>query len=138
MAKRAGLAIDEVLLITGSGPEEMTAGFFVVDKDANGAWTVEQLDCISSCGIVIHDGLLYRVLCSAPGFASSGELLVYDVTGVVAYRRIDGLVDPHGLVWTGAQLAVPCPAENRIALLDRFGTVAEWILLPGTGDAWHV
>jgi hypothetical protein len=133
-----GLATDEVLLITGSGPEEMTAGFFVVDKDANGVWTVEQLDSISSCGIVIHDGLLYRVLCSAPGFASSGELLVYDVTGVVAYRRIDGLVDPHGLVWTGAHLAVPCPAENRIALLDRLGTVAEWILLPGTGDAWHV
>lgn len=132
-----GAAADEVLLVTGSGPDR-SGGFFVVDRDANGVWTVEELDRIRSFGITCHDGLLYRMLCAASTTPASAELLVYDAAGVVEYRRLDRLVDPHGIVWTGTQFAVPSPAANGIAFLDRLGTIANWIALPGTGDAWHV
>lgn len=133
----SGVRRDNVLLVTGSGPDT-TGWFFVLDRDSRGAWVVEQLDEVASFGIAVHGGSLFRMLSSAVGNGSGAELLVYDETGVVAYRRIDGLVDPHGIVWTGKHFAVPSPPENGIALLDRFGTIAEWIRLPGTGDAWHV
>ena len=130
-------AADEVLLVTGSGPDR-SGGFFVVDRDPDGSWTVEQLDRIRSFGITCEHGFLYRMLGPDSNAPAGAELLVYDAVGVVEYRRIDSLVDPHGIVWTGSHFAVPSPAQNGIALMDRCGAVADWIRLPGTGDAWHV
>ena len=127
---------EEVVIITGVGPDT-TGWLLVLDRDVNGAWRLERLDEINSVGLTLHDGLVYRVLCSG-GDGSPGELMVYDAAGVVAYRRVDGLVDPHAMVWDGKHFAVPCPAVNGIAMLDRFGTVSDWIGLPGHGDAWHV
>jgi hypothetical protein len=99
---------------------------------------VEHLDALPSFGIAVHDGVLYRALCSAPGIGSSAELLLYDHAGVVSYRRLDGVVDPHGIDWDGSRFVIPCPAVNALALLDAWGTIAGWIRLPGSGDAWHV
>jgi len=128
---------EDVLLVTGCGPDT-TGWFFLIDRDGRGRWSVEQIDGLPSFGIAVHDGVLYRMLCSAPGIGSSAELLVYDHEGVVSYRRLDGVVDPHGIVWDGSRFVIPCPAVNGLALLDASGTIAGWIRLPGTGDAWHV
>jgi acetolactate synthase-1/2/3 large subunit len=126
-----------MLVAAGSGPD-VNGWLFAIDKAATPAPVVEELDHLSSSGIVALDDRVYRVLSSPSEANASGDFIVYDTSGVVVYRRVDGLADSHGLVWDGTSFIVPCSFTNEIFWLSPAGeTVRVW-RAPGEGDAWHI
>jgi len=125
---------EEILLVVGSGPN--SAGWLIaVEGD-----TWERIDSLDSGGIAVAEEHLYRLLCTRSNETSpaTGEMLVYDESGVAHYHRIEGLDDPHALIWDGEYLLAPCPAVNQIFWLGLDGAVKRTWKAPGTADAWHV
>lgn len=124
---------DSLLIASGSGPGP--SGWLLA---IHAGKPVEIIDRIHSFGLTMVDDHLYRVLCSAPEAGTSGELLVYDEKGIASYRRIDGLADPHGAVWDGQSLVVPCSATNEILWLSPDGKINRKWRAPGEDDSWHL
>jgi hypothetical protein len=130
---------DFILLATGSGPEAQAGGwFFAIDQTADGKFSIEVLDHLMSSGLLMHEDKLHRVLCSSDDQWINGELISYDSRGVIGYRRVDGLYDPHGLAWDGTHFVIPCSAQNRIVWVTEAGAIAKDWKAPGAGDSWHV
>jgi acetolactate synthase-1/2/3 large subunit len=126
-----------MLVAAGSGPD-VNGWLFAIDKAATTAPVVEELDHLNSSGMVALDDRVYRVLSSPSEPNASGDFIVYDASGVIVYRRVDGLADSHGLVWDGTNFIVPCSFTNEIFWLSPAGeTVRVW-RAPGEGDAWHI
>lgn len=124
------------LLASGNGPGHR-GSLFAIDLDGTEA-QVEELDAIPSFGLTVVGDRLYRVLSSVGGKDPHSELLVYDKTGVLTYRRLERVADPHGIVQHGNRFAVPCSERNQIVWLDADGHVTERWQAPGEGDTWHV
>ncbi len=78
-----------VLLISGYD-NEGSGGLFTFDGSELG-----QIDGLSSMGLAVGDGRVARLLRAPVDVDSATELVVYDRTGVLEYRRIDDIVDPH-------------------------------------------
>jgi hypothetical protein len=99
------------------------------------------LDNSDTTGLAVSpDGTrLARLLFTDDDPQTCGELVVYDARGVVAYRRIDALQEPHAIVWPGDVLIAVSTLSNRILSLDETGTVvAERFMGGDGGDAWHM
>ena len=82
-----------VLLISGFD-DHGTGGLFCFDGSR-----LEAVDRASTTGLSAKGTTIGRLLRSSSDSESSlTELLVYDGWGVVEYRRLDGILDPHDLV----------------------------------------
>jgi acetolactate synthase-1/2/3 large subunit len=123
---------ERALLVSGVAGDA-GGGLFRLDGDA-----AVQLDRLSSTGLAVADGTLQRLLWSG-GSAGPGasELLVYDATGVLSYRRLDGVIDPHDLAWHDGRLVVASAAQNALFDISGDEPVPVW-RGPDTGDSWHV
>jgi acetolactate synthase I/II/III large subunit len=124
-----------VLVASGLG-DDTGGGVYVLEPTGG----VVALDDLSTVGIAVsEDGSrLARLLWTDDDPQTSGELLLYDGRGVVGYRRLDALQEPHGAVWHRGRLVVVSTLANGILWLDAHGTpVREW-RAPGDGDCWHL
>jgi acetolactate synthase I/II/III large subunit len=121
-----------VLLISCLG-ERTGGGLFTYDGKI-----VEQLETLSSTGLAVDEGRLGRLLWSSGEAGSVGELLVYDERGVARYLRIDGLREPHDLVWDGDGLVAVSTMSNSILWISPAGEVTRTWQAEGDGDAWHL
>lgn len=124
-----------MLLASGLGDD--TGGGVYALGAAGG---VEPLDDLASVGIAVApDGsALARLLWTDDDPQTSGELLLYDRRGVVGYRRLDGLQEPHGAIWHRGELVVVSTLANAILWLDASGTPRRSWHAPGDGDCWHL
>lgn len=99
------------------------------------------LDHVSTGGMAVSpDGArLVRSLTAAgvvgPG---SGELLVHDRHGVVAYHRLDLAVDVHEVLARADDVLVVSTGSNAVVAVDAAGRESIHWQAPGTGDAWHL
>jgi hypothetical protein len=105
---------DLTLLVSGFG-ESSGGGIFAV---SNGH--VEQVDSLSSTGLAVAAGRVARLVRSATEHYGS-ELLLYDFNGVERYIRLDEIVDPHDIVWDGAQFVVASTTSNSLFWLSAQG-----------------
>jgi acetolactate synthase-1/2/3 large subunit len=127
----------QVLVAAGTGPD--VNGWLVAIHDTTSREPdIEVLDNLNTSGMITVGGRVYRVLSSPSEPNASGDFLVYDVTGVIRYSRVDGLADSHGLVWDGTHFVVPCSFTNEIFWLSPSGETARIWRAPGEGDAWHI
>jgi Domain of unknown function (DUF4915) len=124
-----------VLLASGLG-DDTGGGVYALDA----AGGVERIDDLSTVGVAAdaHDTRLARLLWTDDDPQTSGELLLYDARGVLTYRRLDALQEPHGAVWHDGQLVVVSTLANAILWLDAEGTPARTWQAPGDGDCWHL
>jgi acetolactate synthase-1/2/3 large subunit len=122
---------DELLLVSGFG-DTSGGGIFLVARGE-----VEQLDAMSSTGLAVGNGRVARLTRSATELYGS-ELLVYDEAGIERYVRLDGVVDPHDIVWDGSYYVVASTAANSVFWLSPSGDVVRRWAAPGHGDAWHL
>jgi acetolactate synthase I/II/III large subunit len=121
-----------VVVASCTGPDT-GGGLYAYDGEK-----VERLDRLSSSGITVADGRFARLLSSTDEVDPVGELLVYDERGVERYARIDGVGDPHDLVWDGQQFLAVASLSNSILWLSAGGEVVRRWQAPGDGDSWHV
>ena len=123
------------VVATGFGDQDTGGGAFVVGADR-----CERLDWLASTGLAVEPSghRLARLVRGAATDALSSELLIYDARGVLTYRRVDELADPHDVVWHGDGLVVAATSANRLLWLDDAGRVVDRWVAPGSGDAWHL
>jgi acetolactate synthase-1/2/3 large subunit len=113
------------------------------DHDTGGglfAWdgqTLEQIDRLSTGGLCVAEGRLFRSLWAALADAP-GELLTYDERGIQRYHRLDMLAGAHDILWDGQQLIAVSTASNSVLWISAAGEVTRTWQAPGQGDAWHL
>lgn len=75
-----------------------------------------------------------------PGSMQPTGLHIYDRSGLVMYRRLDAVKDPHDLRWSKAGIEVVSAGTNEIVTVDEAGeVVSAWTPVPGlVGDCWHL
>jgi hypothetical protein len=122
---------DFVALISGFDDETGRGGIFRYDGRG-----LEQLDDRPSTGLTVDRGTLAQVLRSAED-AAPVPLIVHGMQGATEIA-VEGLVDPHDIVWTGDAYAIACAGVNRIVYVSPAGEVVGTWQAPGHGDAWHL
>ncbi len=99
-----------VLLVSAPGTEGGTAGVFVLVDGS----PPELVDPIPTTGMAVSpDGTkLARLTWPATNLHRS-DLIVSDCTGLLLYRRIDELEEPHSLLWLDDGLVGRCRHHPR-------------------------
>ncbi|AGL16373.1 DUF4915 domain-containing protein [Actinoplanes sp. N902-109] len=97
---------------------------------------VEKVDDVSSTGMYVDDGLLYRCLWSADG--SPAELVVYDESGIQRYQRLDDVSTPHDILVADGEVFVVATTQNEVRSIAADGTVSRRWQAPGEPDSWHL
>jgi hypothetical protein len=121
------------LVVSGFG-EETGGGLYRLVKGG-----FAQIDALSSTGLAVRHDRVARFLRAPGDQTSTGELMVYDATGLLSYHRLDGVPDAHDATYDGDLLVVASSASNSILWLDASGAVVRrWSPDPSAGDAWHV
>ncbi len=78
-----------------------------------------------------------RLLRAPVDVDSATELVVYDRTGVLEYRRIDGIADPHDLAVLDGSWVIVSSANNSVTTVAPDGT-NDVVWQPSTvPDSWH-
>ncbi|MBO9534562.1 MAG: DUF4915 domain-containing protein [Solirubrobacteraceae bacterium] len=101
----------------------------------------ERIDRLETVGLAVsRDGrALVRALVGYADPNSQTHVLLYDRSGVRWYRRLDGLTDPHGLVWTSdAEIALVSTGTNAVHWLDADGVAIREHRFADAIDAWHL
>lgn len=124
---------DPLLMISTFSDDDDSGGLFILDGDR-----LEQVDRAPGTGLARAGDLLFRLLRSPSLATASGEVLVYDRTGVRQYLRLDGVADGHDVLYFEDSLVVAAPATNSIFWLDLTGGIRRVWKAPGNGDCWHV
>jgi acetolactate synthase I/II/III large subunit len=99
---------------------------------------VEQIDRLSTGGMLVHDDRLLRIQATrcAPDFG--GEILMYDARGVLKYFRVDNIQDAHYLAWDGENYIIVATWHNRLVWISPAGDVVRSLDFPGEVDSWHL
>ena len=120
-----------VLLISGYD-NEGSGGLFTFDGSELG-----QIDGLSSMGLAVGDGRVARLLRAPVDVDSATELVVYDRTGVLEYRRIDDIVDPHDVALRDGSWIIVSSANNSVTTVSPDGR-RDVMWQPSTViDSWH-
>ena len=120
-----------VLLVSGFD-DEGSGGLFTFDGSELG-----QIDSLSSVGLVVQGARVGRLLRAPVDVDSATELVVYDRTGVLEYRRIDEVVDPHDLAVFDGRWIIVSSGANSVTSLAPDGA-ADVMWQPSTvPDSWH-
>jgi hypothetical protein len=120
-----------VLLISGFD-DEGSGGLFTFDGSE-----LERIDGLSTTGVAVGEERVGRLLRAPVDSDSATELVVYDRTGVLEYRRIDAIVDPHDVAALDGSWLVVSSARNSVTTVAPDGTLdVRW--QPSTvPDSWH-
>jgi acetolactate synthase I/II/III large subunit len=97
---------------------------------------VEEVDRVSSTGLDMSGGLLYRCLWSAEG--DPAELVVYDALGVRRYHRLDDVSTPHDILVGDEGVLVAATTQNEVRCVAPDGSTAWRWRAPGETDSWHL
>jgi uncharacterized protein (TIGR03032 family) len=95
------------------------------------------MDELATTGIAVANGGLARVLRGRDDDPGS-RFIHYDSGGATHEAYVEGLVDPHDVVWVGDSFAVACAGANMIVFVAETGEVTRVWRAPGTRDAWHL
>jgi hypothetical protein len=134
-ARRGDGVVARVLVASGVG-DDPPGGLYAFEE---GGVTV--FDNSDTTGVAVSpDGTtLARLLFTDDDPQTAGELLVYDATGVVTYRRIDELQEPHAIAWHDGRWLAVSTLSNAFLWLDAAGRVVDRRFMGGDGgDAWHM
>jgi hypothetical protein len=122
-----------VVLASCLGDEDTGGGLFSFDGHC-----IERIDRLSSTGLSIAGDRLARLLRSRGDTDAPGEILIYDAHGVRGYHRVDGLADPHDILWDGEHFIVVSSFTNSVLWISPSGEIVRMWQAPGNGDARHL
>jgi hypothetical protein len=130
---RCGNESDQVLLVGVVSGNGGLHGVLLFD----GA-RLTRLDSVATAGVETVANRLVRLFGSDVEPDSSGELVIYDASGVRDYMRIPRLSDAHDLTWDGEHLLCIATGNNTLMRVSLAGEVVSCWHAPGENDAWHL
>jgi Domain of unknown function (DUF4915) len=113
----------------GGGLFKLTSGRF------------DRIDQLETVGLAVSPSgdRLARALVGYLDGSAPAHVLLYDASGVVWYRRIEGVHDVHGVVWTSEdELAIVSTSTNTVLRLDADGLPGRAVRFAEAVDAWHL
>lgn len=128
---------NQVLIVSSPGTEGGAAGIFALGRDA----LPELVDPIPTTGMALSpDGTRLARLTWPEGDVGRSDLIISDRTGLLLYRRIDDLEEPHSLLWLEDGLVAVSTMTNSVLWMDDSGRVVDTWSPPdtGPGDCWHL
>jgi hypothetical protein len=108
-----------------------TGGLYVFDGPG-----MQRIDGMNSASGTTRPGEFVRLAWSQPG--GDVGLLVYDRTGLLAYRRLKGHGDAHHVAVYGDGYVIASTGTNSILILNAALEIVDQWIAPGHGDAWHI
>lgn len=97
---------------------------------------VSAVDDLSTVGLCLGDGAVWRVL-RAPGeFTGTCEVLRYDEAGVDRYWRLDAVRDPHDACWHDGALHVVSSWDGSVWRFAGTQPAVRWAG-GSVPDSWH-
>jgi len=123
---------ESILLVSGLG-DDTGGGLFTFDGQA-----VSRIDRLSSTGLAVTADRFVRLLWSPDEASALGEMLVYDQRGVLRYLRVDGLREPHGVLWDGEHFVAVSTGTNELLWISPDGGINRRWRAPGEDDSWHL
>lgn len=133
----SGTTSTPCLIASAPGNEGQLGGVFAVGGEG-----CELLDPVRTTGMTVSpDGTRLARLTWADGRSDLAELLVSDRSGLLNYRRLDDVGEPHSLLWVGDELHVVSTASNSVVVVDESGrTKRTWHATGAVsrGDRWHL
>jgi hypothetical protein len=124
---------DTSVLIVSGFDDEGSGGLFTFDGS-----DLDKIDSLSCTGLLVADDRVGRLLRAPVDVDSATELVVYDGRGVVEYRRIDAIADPHDLArLDDGSWIVVSSAHNSVTRVAPDGAL-DVLWQPSTAlDSWH-
>jgi acetolactate synthase-1/2/3 large subunit len=122
---------DSVLLI--SAPASGQGGLFVAERGR-----VSMIDPISTSGLALANGCVYRLFSCDRYAESASDFTVYDADGAVRTQRLDGVGHAHDILVRDNEVFVASPATNAIYEVQPNGATRTWWQANEAYDAWHV
>lgn len=126
-----------VLLVSAPGAGGSTAGVIAL---ADGS-PPELVDPVPTTGMAVSpDGTKLARLTWPATNPGRSDLMISDHTGLLLYRRIDELEEPHSLLWLDNGLVAVSTMTNSVLWMDDAGRVIDkWSPSgAGAGDCWHL
>src|SRR4249920_3908663 len=120
---------ERIVLVSGFG-DDGRGGMFALSDDG-----VEILDSVATVGVAYADGRFGRLLRAPVEVSSTTELVVYDERGVLEYRRLDAVRDPHDLLAHDGGWLVVRSGTNEIVYVGADELRVVWHR-DGEPDAW--
>lgn len=100
------------------------------------------VDPLPTTGMCLSpDGSKLARLVWTPHDNAGSALYISDHTGLLLYRRLDEVSEPHSLLWVDDQIIVVSTHTNSVLWLDDSGRERRRWTAPGTkptGDYWHL
>jgi Domain of unknown function (DUF4915) len=127
----AGCPVHLVASCLGDG--DTGGGLFYYDGED---WV--QLDDVSTTGLFVCGDQLIRMLWAPRQVAHATAVLHYSASGLERHLRVDGLTDPHDVLWDGVHYIAVSSIQDAIVWVTPEGTVKRRYQ-PGAGDdCWHL
>ncbi len=126
----------QALLVSSPGTYLGNPGWLFISSDETEVFT--RARCL---GFAVNPGKDRIALAAiGSGVMEPTGLHIYDRSGMVMYRRLDVVQDPHDLRWSNAGIEVVSAGTNEIVTFNEAGEVVSiWTPVPGLeGDCWHL
>jgi hypothetical protein len=128
----AALGSESVLVASGFG-DDGRGGLYAFDGTS-----LSVIDTVPTTGVSYHRGRLARLL-RAPGEVTSvAELVVSDARGVIEYRRLDEVVDPHDVCGDDRGWLIVSTGTNEIVRVGGEHIEPVWKAQGDEPDSCHV
>ncbi len=125
------------VIASAQGSDSQSGGVFAVSEDG-----CELLDSLPTTGMAISpDATRLARLTWLDGNNDLSELVVSDASGLLTYRRLDDVREPHSLMWLGRELYAVSTGSNCILVLDDAGRTQRVLMPagpPDLGDRCHL
>jgi len=121
------------LIVSCTGDADTGGGFLYYDGQS---WI--GIDDVSTTGLFVSDDELIRILWAPSQYATGTSILHYTSEGFARKVTVDGLTDPHDVLWDGQHYLAVSSFENSVVWFTAEGTVVKRFQPAPAADCWHL
>jgi uncharacterized protein (TIGR03032 family) len=98
----------------------------------------QNIDDVSTTGLFVAHGELTRILWAPSQVADWTSILHYTRDGLIRQVTVDGLTDPHDVLWDGRQYVAVSSFQDSVLWITEEGTVTRRFQPAQGEDCWHL
>jgi uncharacterized protein (TIGR03032 family) len=96
------------------------------------------IDDVSTTGLFVSDNELIRILWAPSQVADGTSILHYNTSGLLRHLTVDGLTDPHDVLWDGVHYVAASSSQDSLLWIGLEGDVVRRFQPACGDDCWHL